>query len=54
MKQQANVRQMVSERGSDYFVSEDPAVYEVEVEERDYYIQDNVFWVPRGRRAGSR
>ena len=50
VKQQANVRQMVSDRGSDYFVSEDPAVYEVEVEERDYYIQDNVFWVPQEAR----
>ena len=50
VKQQTNVRQMVSERGSDYFVSEDPAVYEVEVEERDYYIQDNVFWVPQEAR----
>ena len=50
VKQQANVRQMVSDRKSDYFVSEDPAEYEVEVEERDYYIQDNVFWVPQEAR----
>ena len=50
VKQQANVRQMVSDQKSDYFVSEDPAVYEVEVEERDYYIQDNVFWVPQEAR----
>ena len=50
VKQQINVRQMVSDRKSDYFVSEDPAVYEVEVEERDYYIQDNVFWVPQEAR----
>ena len=50
VRQQTNVRQMVSDRKSDYFVSEDPAVYEVEVEERDYYIQDNVFWVPQEAR----
>lgn len=50
VRQQINVRQMVSDRRSDYFVSEDPAVYEVEVEERDYYIQDNVFWVPQEAR----
>ena len=50
IRQQTNVRQMVSDRKSDYFVSEDPAVYEVEVEERDYYIQDNVFWVPQEAR----
>ena len=50
VKQQANVRLMVSDRKSDYFVSEDPAEYEVEVEERDYYIQDNIFWVPQEAR----
>ena len=46
VKQQKNVRNMVSEPSSDYFVSEDPAEYSAELEERDYYIQDNVFWVP--------
>ena len=46
VKQQKNVRNMVSEPSSDYFVSEDPAEYSTELEERDYYIQDNVFWVP--------
>ncbi len=46
VKQQKNVRNMVSEPSSDYFVSEDPAEYRAELEERDYYIQDNVFWVP--------
>ena len=46
IKQQQNVRNMVSEPTSDYFVSEDPAEYGAELEERDYYIQDNVFWVP--------
>ena len=46
VKQQQKVRNMVSEPTSDYFVSEDPAEYGAELEERDYYIQDNVFWVP--------
>ena len=46
VKQQQKVRNMVSEPSSDYFVSEDPTEYGAELEERDYYIQDNVFWVP--------
>jgi type I restriction enzyme M protein len=50
VKQQENVRNMVSEPSSDYFVSEDPAEYSAELEERDYYIQDNVFWVPQEAR----
>ena len=50
VKQQDNVRNMVSEPSSDYFVSEDPAEYSAELEERDYYIQDNVFWVPQEAR----
>ena len=31
-------------------MSEDPAEYSAELEERDYYIQDNVFWVPQEAR----
>jgi len=50
VKQQDNVRNMVSEPSSDYFVSEDPGEYSAELEERDYYIQDNVFWVPQEAR----
>ena len=50
VRQQDKVRVMVSDRKSDYFVSEDPAEYKVELEERDYYIQDNVFWVPQEAR----
>ena len=50
VKQQDKVRHMVSKPLSDNFVSEDPAVYEEELEERDYYIQDNVFWVPQKAR----
>ena len=50
VKQQDKVKSMVSDSSSDYFVSTDPAVYAEELEERDYYIQDNVFWVPQEAR----
>ena len=45
-KQQEKIRGLVSDPSSEYFISEDPAEYSEELEERDYYIQDNVFWVP--------
>lgn len=48
--QQAKVRQMVSDPDSEYFISETPEEYQAELEERDYYIQDNVFWVPQEAR----
>lgn len=48
--QQEKIRQMVSDPSSDYFISEEPDDYQSELEERDYYIQDNVFWVPQGAR----
>ena len=50
VKQQDKVKSMVSEPSSDYFISEDPTEYSEELEERDYYIQDNVFWVPQEAR----
>src|SRR5262245_39048037 len=40
------VKEMVSNPKSDFFVSRDPKEFEGELEDRDYYIQDNVFWVP--------
>ena len=40
----------MSDPSSDYFISEDPDDYQSELEERDYYIQDNVFWVPQDAR----
>jgi type I restriction enzyme M protein len=49
-KQQDKVREMVSDPSSDYFISEDPAEFAGELEERDYYTQDNVFWVPQEAR----
>ena len=50
VKQQDKVKSMVSDPSSDYFISEDPVEYAEELEERDYYIQDNVFWVPQEAR----
>jgi len=50
VKQQNRVKDMVSEPSSEYFISEDPAEYAPELEERDYYTQDNVFWVPEQAR----
>ena len=50
VKQQDKVKSMVSDPSSDYFISEDPTEYADELEERDYYIQDNVFWVPQDAR----
>lgn len=49
-KQQDKVRGMVSDPSSEYFISEDPAEFAGELEERDYYTQDNVFWVPQEAR----
>ena len=49
-KQQDKVREMVSDPLSEYFISEDPAEFAGELEERDYYTQDNVFWVPQEAR----
>ena len=43
VKQQEKVKSMVSDPSSDIFVSEDPSEFMEELEERDYYTQDNVF-----------
>ena len=48
--QKEKIKQMVSDPSSDYFISEEPDDYQSELEERDYYIQDNVFWVPQDAR----
>ncbi|APO87930.1 class I SAM-dependent DNA methyltransferase [Marivivens sp. JLT3646] len=50
VKQQNKIREMVSDPNSEYFIAEDPAEYADELEERDYYTQDNVFWVPQEAR----
>lgn len=48
--QKNKIKKMVSDKKSDLFISEDPKVYEKELEDRDYYIKDNVFWVPQKAR----
>ncbi len=48
--QKNNIKKMVSDPKSDLFISEDPKVFEKELEDRDYYTQDNVFWVPKKAR----
>jgi type I restriction enzyme M protein len=48
--QKNNIKKMVSDPKSDLFISEDPKVYEKELEDRDYYAKDNVFWVPQKSR----
>jgi type I restriction enzyme M protein len=48
--QKNNIKKMVSDSKSDLFISEDPKVYEKELEDRDYYTKDNVFWIPQKSR----
>ena len=48
--QRGKIRQMVSDPNPDYFISENPAEYQAALEDRDYYSQDNVFWVPQEAR----
>jgi type I restriction enzyme M protein len=50
VKQQEKIKLMVSDPKSEFFISETPSEYESELEERDYYTQDNVFWVPQDAR----
>ena len=46
VKQQDKVKDLFSNPSSEIYIGEDPAEYADELEERDYYTQDNVFWVP--------
>ena len=48
--QKNKIKQTISDKKSDLFISEDPKVYEKELEDRDYYTKDNVFWVPQKAR----
>lgn len=50
VRQQNKVRQMLSDPSSELFISEDEADWADELEERDYYTQDNVFWVSKQAR----
>ena len=40
------VFEQVSDPGSDLYLGDDPADHQEALEERDYYTQENVFWVP--------
>jgi type I restriction enzyme M protein len=43
---QAKVLATVSDPGSDFYIGDDPDDHQAALEDRDYYTQDNVFWVP--------
>jgi type I restriction enzyme M protein len=43
---QQEVLAKVSNPDSDYYLGDDPADHQAALEDRDYYTQDNVFWVP--------
>ena len=44
------VRKMVANPQSDYYLGDDPADHRAALEDRDYYTQGNVFWVPADAR----
>ena len=46
VEQQQKVLKMVSNPDSDYYLGDDPNDHQEALEERDYYTQENVFWVP--------
>lgn len=49
-KQRRKVQGELSNPDSEYFISEDSVKYAKELEDRDYYTRDNVFWVPEEAR----
>jgi type I restriction enzyme M protein len=48
--QQSKVLLMVSDPDSDNYIGDDPADHQAALEDRDYYTQENVFWVPADAR----
>ncbi len=46
VEQQQNVLKMVSDPDSDYYLGDAPDDHQEALEDRDYYTQENVFWVP--------
>ena len=46
LEQQKKVLALVSDPQSDYYLGDDPADHQEALEDRDYYTQENVFWVP--------
>ena len=50
-EQKEKIKEMVTDPNSDFFISEDlNGINEKDLEDRDYYTQDNVFWVPESAR----
>ena len=51
LEQKEKIKEMVTDPKSDFFISEDlNDIDEKDLEDRDYYTQDNVFWVPEPAR----
>ena len=50
VEQQKKVLAMVSNPESDYYLGDDPKDHQEALEDRDYYTQANVFWVPKDAR----
>ncbi len=50
VEQQQKVLKMVSDPDSDYYLGDDPNAHQEALEDRDYYTQANVFWVPTDAR----
>ena len=50
-EQKEKIKALVTDPKSDFFISEDLSdINEKDLEDRDYYTQDNVFWVPESAR----
>ncbi|WP_288262172.1 class I SAM-dependent DNA methyltransferase [uncultured Prochlorococcus sp.] len=49
-EQQKKVLAMISNPESDYYLGDDPKDHQEALEDRDYYTQANVFWVPADAR----
>tara|TARA_B100001057_G_scaffold499736_1_gene611523 strand:+ start:2633 stop:4180 length:1548 start_codon:yes stop_codon:yes gene_type:complete len=51
VEQKEKIKEMVTDPNSDFFICEDlNDINEKDLEDRDYYTQDNVFWVPESAR----
>lgn len=51
IEQKERIKALVTDPKSDFFISEDLSdINEKDLEDRDYYTQDNVFWVPESAR----
>ena len=50
-EQKEKIKEMVTNPESDFFISENLSdINEKDLDDRDYYIQDNIFWVPESAR----